>query len=138
MQKFSTCYALKLSYLVFSATEQLSLTLQAKDTTMQEAVQASKLAVNFLERQRADDAFDAFYSQVLNECKDFTDEPTLPCQRRAPKRIDSGSSACTFDSPKSSFRKAYYEVLDTAGGELQQWFHKKRGMPVAAALEKCY
>ena len=61
MQKFSTYYALKLSRLAFSATEQLSLTLQGKYTTMQEAVQASKLAVNFLKRQRTDDAFDAFY-----------------------------------------------------------------------------
>ena len=56
MQKFSTYYALKLSHLVFSATEQLSLTFQGKDTTIQEAVQASKLAVNLIERQRTDDA----------------------------------------------------------------------------------
>lgn len=85
MPKFSIYYALKLSHLVFSATEQLSLTLQGKDTTIQEAVQASKLAVNFIERQRTDDAFDAFYFRVLNECDDFTDEPTMLRQRRVPK-----------------------------------------------------
>ena len=46
-------------------------------------------------------------------------------------------AACTFDSPKSFFfRKAYFEVLDSAGGELQNRFQQKRGMPVAAALEK--
>ena len=49
MEKFSTYFGLKLSHLVFSATEQLSLTLQGRDTTIQEAVQASKLAVHFIE-----------------------------------------------------------------------------------------
>ena len=61
VQKFSTHYTLKLSHLVFLATKQLSLTIQGRDTTVQETVQASKLAVNFLERQRTDNAFDALY-----------------------------------------------------------------------------
>ena len=38
--------------------------------------------------------------------------------------------------PSLLFRKAYFEVLDSAGGELQHRFQQKRGMPVAAALEK--
>ena len=38
--------------------------------------------------------------------------------------------------PSHFFRKAYFEVLDSAGGELQYRFQQKRGMPVAAALEK--
>ena len=50
--------------------------------------------------------------------------------------MDSGSTAHTFDSPKSYFRKAYFEVLDTAGGELKRRFQQERGMPVAAVLEK--
>ena len=41
---------------LFSATEQLSLTLQGVDTTIQEAVQALKLALNYLGRQRSDDS----------------------------------------------------------------------------------
>ena len=117
--------------------DQLSLTLQGNNTTVQEAVQVSKLAVHFQERQRTDDAFDAFYFWVLNECKDFTDEPTLPRQR-TPKRVHNGSRACTFDSQKLYSRKAYFEVLDKAGGELQHRFQQKRGMPVAAALKKSY
>ena len=43
MEKFSCLFGLKLSHLVFAATEQLSLTIQGKDTTIAEAVQASKL-----------------------------------------------------------------------------------------------
>ena len=51
MEKFCTFFGLKLSHLIFSATEQLSLSLQGKDTTMQEAVQALELAVKYLKRQ---------------------------------------------------------------------------------------
>ena len=55
MLNFSTYFGLKVSH-IFLATEQLSITLQGKDTTTQDAVQASKLAASFLERQRCDDA----------------------------------------------------------------------------------
>ena len=38
MDKFSTYFGLELSNLVFSATEQLSITLQGTDTSLQQAV----------------------------------------------------------------------------------------------------
>ena len=38
MDKFRTYFGLELSSLVFSATEQLSITLQGKDTSLQQAV----------------------------------------------------------------------------------------------------
>ena len=62
MEKFSTYFELKLSHLIFSGTEQLSIALQGKDTTVQEAVAAAELTVNFLERLRLDSSFDEFYS----------------------------------------------------------------------------
>ena len=136
MQKFSTYFGLKVSHLIFSATEQLSITLQGKNTTIQEAIQASKLAVSFLERQRCDAAYDSFYSRIVTDSKDITDDPTLPRQRRPPRRIDGGASPHVFDSPKSYFKKQYFEVLDVVGGELKRRFQQERGMPVAAVMEK--
>ena len=65
MDKFSTYFGLEPSCLVFSATEQLSITLQGTDTSLQQAVQAAKLAINYMERQRSDAAYDLFYSFVL-------------------------------------------------------------------------
>ena len=65
-------------FLIFSATEQLSITLQGKDTIIQDTVQASKLAMSFLDSQRRiDDAYDSFYSRIVAECEDLTDELTL-------------------------------------------------------------
>ena len=62
MEKFSTFFGLKLSHLIFSGIEQLSLTLQGKDTTIQEAIIAAELAIGHLQRQRKDDVFNSFYS----------------------------------------------------------------------------
>lgn len=80
MTHFSTFFGLKLSYLIFSVTEQLSLTLQGKDTTIQEGVQAATLTMDFLQEQRTDDRYDAFYTTVLADSKDLTTEPVLPRQ----------------------------------------------------------
>ena len=136
MQKFGTYFGLKLSHLIFSATEQLSLNLQAKDTTLQEAIQASKLALEYIQRQRTDAAFDSFFSHVVADCKDLTDPPTLPRQRRQPQLMDTGGTSHTFNNPELYFRQKYFEVLDTVGGELKHRFQQDRGMPMAAALEK--
>eukprot|EP00731_Ephydatia_muelleri_P037625 Em0522g5a len=46
MGKFSTFFGLKLAHVVFGASEQLSTTLQSKDTTAQDA----RLAVNLAKR----------------------------------------------------------------------------------------
>ena len=56
MEKFNLYFGLKLSHLIFSAMEQLSISLQGKDTTIQESVQAARLALNYLEAQRTDDS----------------------------------------------------------------------------------
>ena len=136
MDKFSTYFGLELSNLVFSATEQLSITLQGTDTSLQQAVKAAKLAVHYMERQRSDAAYDSFYSYVLAKSESLTDQPTLPRQRRLPKRIDSGSTAHQFDNPKVYFKKQYFEVLDVITAELNRRFQQDRGMPIATLLEK--
>ena len=61
LEKFYTYFGLKLSHLLFSSTEQLSITHQGINTTIPEAVQASKLALNYLERQRKEKSFEVFY-----------------------------------------------------------------------------
>ena len=51
MDKFSTYLGLELSNLVFSATEQLSITLQGTSTSLQQVVQGAKLAVAYMDRE---------------------------------------------------------------------------------------
>ena len=47
MEKFSTFFGLKLAHLLFGAAEQLSRTLQSKQTSAQDAFKAAGLAKAF-------------------------------------------------------------------------------------------
>ena len=47
----------------------------------------------------------SIYAHIVAECEDITDEPTLPHQRRLPRRIDGGAPSHLSDSPKSYFKK---------------------------------
>ena len=76
LEKFSTYIGIKPSYLIFSGIEQLSMTLQGKDTTVQEAKDAAELALCYLDRQSR--VVDSFYFQVVEQAKDLTDPPA--CQ----------------------------------------------------------
>ena len=135
MEKFSTLFGLHLSHLVFSAMEQLSLSLQGIGTTVQEAIQASNLALKYLERQRSDEAFNCFYDHLTETSKKLTSEPSLPQYTRCPRRIDDGEPAHRFETPKAYFRQQYFELFDLALGDLKRRF-QQNGLPVAATVEK--
>ena len=64
MEKFSTYFGLKLSHTIFSATEQVSICIQAKDTTVEDVMKAKDMAKHHLHRQRREEAFDRFNSNV--------------------------------------------------------------------------
>ena len=105
MEKVSTFLGLKLSHHIFSETKHLSITLQGKDTTIQEAITASELAVNYLERLKLDSSFDEFYTQVVETSKQFTYSPTLPRYRTAPRKLgEVGATSHKFITPQSYFR----------------------------------
>ena len=84
MEKFRTFFGLKLSHLILSGAEQLSINLQV--TTVQESINAADLAVMFLERLRVDSSFDEFYSQIVEASKDLTSLKTLWRYRNPPKK----------------------------------------------------
>ena len=65
LEKFDTYFGLKLSHLLFSATEQTSITLQNKDISIQEATSCSQCAINYLKRLRNDSSFDEFYTTAI-------------------------------------------------------------------------
>ena len=112
LDKFSVYLGLKHSFLVFGATEQVSRTLQARDTTLQEALVAVNTGKLFLQRQRDDCAFERFYVNAETEAKQYNIEPVLPCYRRPPKRLDDDASPHVDKTPQDYYRRQYFEVLD--------------------------
>ena len=113
MEKFETFFGLRLSYLVFGATEEVSKTLQGHDLNAQDASRSVSQAVSFLKRQPSDAAFSEFYQATMSKAENLTDPPKL-----------SLPDAVIFTSPESYFRKQYFEVLDLLISELEGRFNQ--------------
>ena len=121
---------------MFSATEQVSLTLQGKNTTIQEALSAATMAESFLQRQIKVNSFEMFYSSVLTEANEYNiGDPILPCYRRLPKRIGDGAPPHRFTSAKEYFCVQYFEVIDLLKGEMSNRFNEK-SLAVPKAVEE--
>ena len=119
MENFDTFFSLKLAYLIFSAAEQLSTNLQAKDTTVQEAVGGGQLLASHFKSLRNEVKFDWFYDQVVADSHELTTEPS---QRKAPRRIDDGASPHEYQSPRERHRHMYFEVTELTAGEVERRF----------------
>ena len=91
MESFELYFSLKLSYAFFAAVEQLSINLQAKDTTVGEELKGARLLRSHLSTLRSDDKFSVFYDDVLQSSQGLTDEPVLPRYRKIPRKLDDGS-----------------------------------------------
>uniref|UniRef100_A0A1X7UNH8 HAT C-terminal dimerisation domain-containing protein n=1 Tax=Amphimedon queenslandica TaxID=400682 RepID=A0A1X7UNH8_AMPQE len=107
-------------HLVFSATEQLSTTLQLKAITAEVSIQARDATMAYLQRQRCEDAFNIFYDFLFEEARDKTEEPKLPRHRRIPRRIDDGVSNYRHGTVKDYYRQQYFEVLDIIIREIEK------------------
>ena len=61
MESFDTFFSLKLAYLIFSAAEQFSVNLQAKDTTISEGIKGANLLKRHYTLMCTDESFSTFY-----------------------------------------------------------------------------
>ena len=116
---------MKLSMLIFAPTEQLSRTLQGKDTTVQEARNAALVTEAYLRRQRTDAAFEHFYRDVITASEGITDEPVLPRRRKPPARFDDGAPSFHPSTPEDLYRVKYFEALDVVCQEIKTQFGQK-------------
>ena len=64
IELFDTYFGLKLSYLVFSAAEQFSVNLQAKNITIQEATRGAVLLASHLKSLRTEAQFNQFMNKL--------------------------------------------------------------------------
>lgn len=136
LEKFSTMFGLKLGYLIFGASETLSKSLQSKDTSVQEALNAVNIAKDFYKRQRTDDAFNAFYDDAIAIAQKVNiDGPSLPRYRKAPQRLDDGVQPHRYATPQDYFRHQYFEACDLLMTELDEKFEQQQIMPPILALE---
>ena len=127
---------MKLSYLLFSAAEQLSLSLQKKNIAIQDASSAVEAAKEHFKHLRSDEEFNGFYEKALRFAEEKgIEQPLLPRNRRRPQRHDTGSEPHHFSSVKEYYQKMYYEACDLLSGELQHRFQTKE-IPFVVSMEQ--
>ena len=134
LERFDTFFGLVLSHLVFSGTEQTSINLQSRDTSVQEALSAAEISKSYLRRLRSDDSFKDFFERAVKQGKEFTGEPTLPRYRRPPRRLDEGSAPHRFNSPEEHYKMHYFYALDLVIEEISVRFSQE-SMSVPKDLE---
>ncbi|KAK7508501.1 hypothetical protein BaRGS_00000067, partial [Batillaria attramentaria] len=129
----SAMYSLLQNYIV---TENLSCSIQSKQTTCEGATKAAELCLKNLNNQRLDEAFSRFFEEARKKADaNQVDEPCLPRGKRPPKRIDDGASPYRSPDVESYYRQQYFEVIDTVSGASEDRFHKKNFL-VARQIEQ--
>ncbi|XP_011405553.1 PREDICTED: zinc finger MYM-type protein 1-like [Amphimedon queenslandica] len=118
MESFEIFFGLKVSYLIFSNSEQLLTSMQAKNTTVSDATNGAHLLVTHLKSQRTESSFETFYEFVLKAFSELTDEPCLPKYRKTPKRFDDVHSLETL------LLKASNGIIDEPEEILLQYLKK--------------
>ena len=87
METFEIFFSLKLAHLLFSASEQFSTNLQAKDTSIYNATHGAELLVTHYNSLRYNSQVNLFYDCVLQQSSGLTDEPSLPRYRKGPDNM---------------------------------------------------
>ena len=96
--------------------------MQAKDTSVQEAVNVAKLAITFIKRQRADTAYEFFYLSVVLQARKLL--MILFCHA-----IKDHQNICSAPHVLTSrqeyfraFRGKYFEALNFVENEISRRF----------------
>ena len=125
MERFSTYFGLKLSILIISITEQMSIHLQSKERSVEDGYFVVDTYLKSLKKLRSDTEFKKFFDTVKQDCVDICDPPTLPRRRQISRSIDTGSSQHEFTSVDEFYRKEYFEVIDNVTGLLENRFQQE-------------
>ena len=136
LESFSMLFGLKLAHTLFSAAEQVSVTLQKKNITLQDALSAVDAARAYNGRLRSDEEFERFFSTAVTAAAEFKIcGPELPRCRRRPSRMDDGSMPHQYPNPKAFYRRIYFEACDLLSSELEHRFQNQH-IPSVLAIEQ--
>lgn len=118
---------------MFGTAEQLSLTLQKRDISLQDACTAVEAAKSFYQRIRSESNFNKFYDESISLASNHSiNLPVLPRYRRLPPRYENGSEQHRYVTPKDYHRHQYYEICDLLYGELNDRFQNQICSPIIA------
>ena len=103
--------------------ENLNKILQGRDTTVAGMVEVVNLCISNLKSLRSAEKFSELYKSAEDLIvHEGLHDVVQPRPRKAPKRLDEGSSGHVFETAETKLRLEYFMAIDTATGMLESYF----------------
>ena len=113
MMKFDYFFGVSLGLLILRHTDNLSRTMQTADMSAAEGQDVTAMTVSTLKSIRNDASFDLFWKKITALAEELdVDQPVLPHRRKAPRRLDDGSTPTFHVTVEDHYRVIYFEALD--------------------------
>ena len=111
--KFDYFFGISLGLLILRHTDNLSKAMQRADMSAAEGQDITAMTVTTLKSLRNNASFDLYWKKTTAAATNLDiNEPILPRRRKAPRRIDEGSSPTFHETVEDHYRVIYFEVLD--------------------------
>ena len=126
-EDFSFFFGPHISHRLFSHTDNLSKTLQAKKSSATTGQKLARLTVDTLQSLRNDESFNAFYDVILVKAKELKSlsKPVFQRKRRAPSRYEVGTGEPYYPNTAQDFyRCIFYEALATIISAIKERFNQ--------------
>lgn len=107
--------------------DNLSRSLQATSMSACEGQRIVGLTLTTLQSIWSDESFQAFWNVVeINQSSLDVTAPTLPRQRKVPRRYETGESAPDYPrSVQDHYRRIYFEAIDLVTSAIKRRFDQK-------------
>lgn len=114
LQKFETLILLEISIETLQKVEALNETLQATSINFASVIRRVNILKANLSKMRTDEKFHEIYERTTTLASRYdVDQPSLPRQRRLPKRLDENLNTHFFHlTPEEKYRVIYFKVID--------------------------
>ena len=150
-EKFNTLFGLRHAHTLFGAAEQVSLALQKRNISIQNALSAVDAAKAYYHRLWLGEEFNCSYDATVKIAEQHQiGLPELPRYRRRLSRFEDGGRSHEYPSAKAYYRYTYFEACDLSA-ELADRFENQHILSMLAIehtllnaangkmnLESCY
>lgn len=136
MERFDFFFGVELGRKILSMADNLSRSLQEKSISACEGQKLVSLTLASYQSIRSEDCFDLFWEYVEGRrSKADVSSPTLPRQRKAPRRFEEGEGTSEYPSTaKDYYRRIYFEGIDLITSAIRNRFDQK-GFQILQKLE---
>ncbi len=123
MESFQYYFGVCVGELVLNHADNLSKSLQSKTISAAEGQKLAEMTMKVFSKIRSIEQFELFWTTITKKASTLDiDKPSLPRNRKRPKRYDSESEQYCPITVQELFRKHYFEILDHAINSIKSRF----------------